>query len=339
MTEPRIRVALIGAGTMANTYHYPSLASFPDVDLVAICDLVEEKARQTAARFGIPADRVYRDYRQMVAEVQPGAVYVLMPPQHLYEPVHHLLEQGCHLFIEKPLALTLTQARMLSYTAEQHGCLTMVGFQRRFIPAMTTLRERVESRGPIHSATVDFLKNTGDLTKPAGFYDGAIDPLTSDGIHAIDTLRWLCGGEVEAVHVEGRRRYVPGPAANAFSALVSFSTGAVGGMQYNTVTGRRIFRAEFHSPNATASVDADRDSLFVADGGEPDIQPSAAFARAVVTPEEELAPRHWLGFWHENRHFIDRVTAGLLPSSHFGDAVKSMELAERILLAARDERG
>ena len=194
----RIRAALIGAGGMANRYHYPSLATFPDLELAAICDLVPEKARGTAERFGIP--RVDTDYRRMLAEVDPEAVWVLMPPQHLYEPVSTALQQGRHVFIEKPLALTTVQARMLAYFAEQRGLQTMVGFQRRHIPAVTDLRRRVEERGPIHYATVSFLKATRDLSAHAGFYDGAIDPLTSDGIHAVDNLRWLCGGEVVDVH-------------------------------------------------------------------------------------------------------------------------------------------
>ncbi len=329
----RVRVALIGGGGMASRYHHPSLASFPDVDLVAACDLIEDKARQTATRFGIPANRVYTDYRKMLAEMQPQAVYVLMPPQHVYEPAANVLKQGCHLFVEKPLALTTNQARMLAYTAGEHNCLTMVGFQRRYIPAATALRQRVEERGAIHFAEVAFLKSSRGLDTPAGFYDGAIDPLTSDGIHAVDNLRWLCGGEVEEVRADARKRYVPGPVGNAFFALVNFSSGAVGTVHYNTVTGRRVFRAEFHGPNATAYVDADRDSFFVADDGEPDVKPSKHFGQQFARPGEEPQPYHWLGFWQESRHFIDCIKSGQQPSSHFADAVKSMELVERILLA------
>jgi len=336
VSESRVRVALIGAGSMANTYHYPSLASFPDVELVAICDLIEEKARATAQRLAIPLERVYTDYKRMLADVEPQAVYVLMPPQHLYEPAQYVLKQGRHLFVEKPPGLTTTQTRMLAYTAGEHNCLTMTGFQRRFIPAVTALRRRVEERGPIHFAEVTFYKSTANLSAPAGFYDGAIDPLTSDGIHAVDNLRWLCGGDVVDVYADVRRRYVSGPIPNAFFALVTFSTGAVGTVHYNAVTGRRIFRAEFHGQNVTASVDADRDSLFVSDSGEPEILPSAEFGRAVLRPGEELRPYHWLGFWHENRHFIDCVKTGRQPSSHFADAVKSMELVEQILRAYRE---
>lgn len=330
----RIRVALVGAGAMATHYHHPSLASLPDVELVAICDLVVDKARQAAERLGIAPNRVYTDLARMLADAQPQAVYALMPPQHLYEPATHVLRAGCHLFVEKPLALTVTQARMLAYTAGERGCLTMVGFQRRFVPAMTALRARVEARGPIQFADVAFLKATRDLGVPAGFYGGAIDPLTSDGIHALDQLRWLCGGEVEDVRSEGRRRYVAGPAPNAFHALVTFSTGAVGVVHYNLATGRRIFRAELHGQNCTAYVDADRESSFVADDDELEARPSREYGRGALRPGEELQPHHWLGFWHESRHFIDCVKAGLQPSSHFADAVKSMELAERILGAA-----
>lgn len=332
MADVPTRVALIGAGVLANRYHYPSLAEMPDVSIEAVCDLVEEKAAQTASRFGIP--RIYTDYRRMLADVEPEAVYVIMPPQHLYEPANTVLTQGRHLFVEKPLALTTTQARMLAYTAGVHGSLTMVGFQRRFIPAVVALRKRVEERGPIHFAAVSFLKSTSDLSIPAGFYDGAIDPLTSDGIHAVDNLRWLCGGEVEEVWADVRRRCIQGPVPNAFFASVRFSSGAVGTVHYNTVTGRRIFRVEFHGPNITAYVDADRESFVVRDDGEPETALSELYPQENRPSSGERRPEHWLGFWNEHRHFIDCIRSGTQPSSHFGDAVKSMELVERILTSS-----
>jgi predicted dehydrogenase len=227
---------------------------------------------------------------------------------------------------------------MLAYTAGEHGCLTMVGFQRRFVPAATVLRERVDAHGPIHFADVSFLKRTSDLSQPAGFYDGAIDAFTSDGIHAVDTLRWLCGGEVEEVSTQVRRREIAGPVPNTYSALVSFSSGAVGTVHYNLLTGRRIFRAEFSGPNVTAYVDADRDSWFVSDNEEPEPVSSQEFGRSALTGDESLQPYHWLGFWHEHRHFIDSIKSGTQPLTNFADAVKSMELVERIMTTGSRQR-
>jgi len=294
MGESRVRVALVGAGVMASRHHYPSLASFKDVELVGISDLIEDKAKTAASRFGIPV--VDTDYRRMLAATEPDAVYVLMPPQILYEPAHHVLTLGHHLFVEKPLALTTYQAKMLAWTAEKHGCLTMTGFQRRFVPTTTALRAPIEERGPIHTVEIAFLKSTADLTVPAGFYDGAIDPFTSDGIHAVDTLRWLCGGDVEEVHGKVRRQDVAGPIPNAYAAIVSFSSGAVGSLHDNLATGRRIFRTEFSAINATAYVDADRESWFVAGDGVPEVVPSREYGKSALGEGEDLEERHWLGF-------------------------------------------
>ena len=318
-----VRVAFIGAGALANRYHYPSVASLPDVEVAAVCDLVPDRAQATAERFGVP--RTYQDYKQMLQEVDPQAVYVIMPPQHLFEPASYVLGQGRHLFVEKPPGLTTMQTAVLAHYAEQRGCLTQTGFQRRHIPAMAALKQRMEERGPIHTVSVSFLKATRHLDRHAGLYDGAIDPLTSDGIHAVDNLRWLAGGEVERVASDARTRYVPGPLANAITAYVSFSTGAVGLLHFSYVTGRRIFRAEIHGQNVTAYVDADRESYLVADDGEPEVFDSRSFGEPLGG-----RPEHWLGFWHEHRHFVDCIKEGRQPSSNFADALKTMELVDRI---------
>lgn len=325
----KIRVALIGAGTMANRYHYPSLATFPDVELAAVCDLVPEKAQETAARFNIPS--VYSDYQKMLEEINPEAVWVLMPPQHLFGPVSHALKQGRHVFIEKPLAFTIWQARLLAYWAQEYNCLTMVGFQRRHIPAITDFKRRVEERSPIHHASVSFLKSSGNYDGPAGHSGGEIDSLWSDGVHAVDNLRWLCGGEVVDVHATVRTRYAPGPMPNEYLALITFSTGAVGILQSSYCTGRRIFRQEFHGRSMTAYVDADADSYLIVDGEQVESRPSKEWAASGGAAGDK--DFHWLGFWHENRHFVDCLQNGTLPTSHFGDALKSMELLERIYQA------
>jgi virulence factor len=331
----RVRVALVGAGSMASRYHHPSLASFEDVDLVGICDLVPAKAERTAERFGI--ERTFSALPEMLEATDPEVVYVLMPPQYLFEPATTVLRQGRHLFIEKPLALTTYQAHVLADLAAKHNALSMVGFQRRHTPAMTDLRARVEARGPIHHATVDFFKSTPHFDRSSGFYDGVIDPLTSDGIHAVDTLRWLCGGEVVDIHASVQRLNVPGPFPNRYLALVSFSSGAVGVLQFTYNTGRRVFRSEFHGRNATAHVDPDNESWIVMDDGQMERKPTRDWGTAGGAMGD--SPEHWLGFWHESRHFIDCVKEGRAPTSHFGDAVKTMALAEHIIDAGERAAG
>jgi hypothetical protein len=90
---------------MANAVHFPSLAAFADVEFAAICDLDAERLRQTADRYGI--DRRYTDYRKMVEEAAPDAVYAIGQPHLMYDVWVWCLQQGQNLYIEKPMGLTL----------------------------------------------------------------------------------------------------------------------------------------------------------------------------------------------------------------------------------------
>ena len=188
-----VTIALIGAGGMANSVHYPSLAECDDVTLVGLCDVVPSKLHATAERFEIA--HTFTDYREMLEKTSPDAVYILMPPQHLFPLVIHCLSQGHHVFIEKPPGVTLHQTQEMARAAEKHGCKTMVGFNRRFIPLLQQVKAKVEAHGSIIQCMATFHKNSPS----ALYYDGIIDVLTCDAIHAVDTLRWLGGGEVKAV--------------------------------------------------------------------------------------------------------------------------------------------
>jgi len=227
----------------------------------------------------------------------------------------------------------VNQIRVLAHYAEVNKSLTMVGFQRRFVPAMTALKARVEERGPIHSVMVANLKSTSDFNRITG--NGALDQLTSDGMHAVDNLRWLAGGDVEWVTSHVDTIYIPGPVANNVMAQVEFSNGVVGQLHYSMVTGGAslqpgataagYFRAEIHGKNITATVDADRLSTIVADSGEQEVFDSKVFGEAAGSE-----PEHWLGFWHQAREFIDCIKESREPSSNFADAVKTWELINQI---------
>jgi virulence factor len=310
-----VRVAVIGAGGMANSVHYPSLASFDDVEIAAACDLDEGRLHATADRYGVRGR--YTDYRRMVAEVAPDAVYAIGQPHHMYDIWTWCLEQGRHLYIEKPLGITMHQARALAHLAERHGCITQVSFQRRACPMVVQLRDACLARGPITHAVCRFYKC--DI-RP---FLGARDHMMDDGVHAIDTLRWMCGGEVTAIHSVTRR--VQTPDINFISALLEFDSGATGLMLNSWTSGRRVFSVEMHAPGICAEAEHEVAGTLFADGD----------TRGVRYDTREAAGSDELfvygGFRAKHREFIDAVRDGRLPSSHFGDAVKTMEVAEKIL--------
>lgn len=314
----KLRVAVIGAGGQANAVHFPSLASFDDVEIAAICDLNTERLNSTAEKYGV-AGR-YTDFRRMAQETTPDAVYAIGDPDILYNVWVWCLERGLNLFVEKPLGLTMHQARTLAHLAQANSCVTQVGFQRRACPLLVQLSDKCRARGPITHAVCEFYK-----CAPAAFL-GARDHMMDDGVHAIDTLRWLCGGEV--VDTQCRTRRVGTPDINFLSALIQFDTGATGILVNSWTSGRRIFRVEMHAPSICAEADPEGTGTLYADGDTAGVTWST---RQAAGSEDAFA---FGGFRAKSREFLDCVRSGGLPGSHFGDAVKTMEVAERILAQA-----
>ena len=312
----KINIALIGAGGMANGVHYPSLRDCEDVNLVGLCDLVPSKLQATAEKFEI--DQTFSDYREMLEKTSPDAVYVLMPPQHLYPLVIHSLSQGLHVFIEKPPGVTIHQTKEMARAAEKNDCKTMVGFNRRFIPLLQKVKATIEARGPMIQCMSTFHKNTPN----ALYYDGVIDVLTCDAIHAVDALRWLGGGEVKAVASDINSFY--SERENSFNALVKFTSGASGYLCTNWAVGGRIHIFEMHARAISAYINPDA-------GGRAVIHTPEGTTE--ITTEEAAGSNETYktyGFYGENRHFVDCIQQDQQPLTCFEDAVKTMELVTTI---------
>lgn len=308
-----VRVAVIGAGQMANLVHYPSLSSLPDVEIVGICDLSPERLRATGERWGITA--LFDDWSAMLDETRPDAVYVIGPPELMFGIWCDCLTRGLDLFVEKPLGLTVHQARTLARLADENNCITQVGFQRRSSPLLERMVGRVRERGEVVHAVCRFYKN--DPTPMVSARDRMMD----DGVHVIDTLRHLCGGEVVAVSDVTRRVIVD--EINLVAATLEFDTGAVGVMITNWTSGRRTFGVEIHGPGIMAEGDLEVGAtIWDADGREE-------LDAGEVAGSPDLYVRG--GFLAKSAEFIEAVRSRRLPSSHFGDAMKTMTVAETIL--------
>jgi virulence factor len=312
------RVAMVGAGAMANQVHYPSLASFPDVEIAAICDLNAERLRKTADKYGV--EKRYSDYQQMIEQVAPDAVYVIGNPDQMYPLWMWCLDHGLNLYIEKPMGITIHQARSLAYAAEKKGCITQVSFQRRTCPIAVKLREECLKRGPIVHAVCEFYKC---LITP---YLQPGDRVVDDGIHAVDTVRWMCGGEV--VRIRSLVKRVQVPDTNFAAALLEFDSGATGMVVTSWSSGSRTFRVEMHAPRVRVDVELEGRGYLYADGDTKGVE--------YDTQEVAGSDQIWVygGFQAKNREFIDCVRTGKQPGSNFSDAVKTMEVVERILATA-----
>ena len=317
-SKKKVRVAFIGAGGRASRVHYPSLADIPDAEIVAVSELDEARMQRVAEKYGIKGR--YTNYVEMIEKEKPDAVYAIMSPVHLYDTAATVMEMGCNLFVEKPPALTSEQTRQMAILARKHKVLTGVTFQRRFAPVIRRGRELCEKRGGVHTAIATFYKN---WVGKAPYGRGSMDILSVDGVHAVDTLRYLCGGEVESVGSDVRREGAEH--YNIHLALVKFSSGATGVLLTNWRTGRRFFTVEIHGPGISCFGDPEEGGKVYADDRLEPVEELDPFAMC-GSPEEHRA----YGPYDTSLHFIDCIRKGRQPDTNFEDATKTMELVDAV---------
>ena len=322
-----VRIAMIGAGRMANNVHYPSLASFDDAKIAAICDLSPEALNATADKYGVSGR--YSDYRKMVSEVAPDGVYVIGQPHQMYDIWAWCLKEGINLYIEKPMGLTWHQAQMLAHLAEQKRLITQVSHQRRTSPLLHALRDKLIASGPIVHAVCEFYKHGPSP------YTGARDHMMDDTVHAIDTVRWMCGGGqgsqsgAEVIGIESECKRIGTPDINWIGATLHFSNGATGFLINSWSSGRRIFRIQMHATGINAEGDQES-KAYLYEGGKTD---GAEYDAKQVAGSSDVYV--YGGFQAKNREFVQSLKTGQdVTSSPFRDAVKTMEVAEKILAKA-----
>lgn len=194
----RLRVGFVGCGGQATGNIYPHIASSPDMELVACCDLVEEKAKRNAERFGATA--WYLDYEKMLDNEEVDAVFIVGHPHMHTELGIACLEKGYHVFTEKPTATNLTDAKRLAEIAERTGKSTQVGHMLPHGPATKIAEEVIASEAfgnPI------FLESKYFVPGPRG-------PMPSWDAPTLDWAYML----VQAVHPVNWAMYMMGDIAS-----------------------------------------------------------------------------------------------------------------------------
>ncbi|PYO68391.1 MAG: hypothetical protein DMD69_06755 [Gemmatimonadetes bacterium] len=125
-----VRVAVVGAGAIAQVAHLPVLRKLPGVEVAAICDNDVSKAQALAARFEVRD--AFDDIEEVLRYGHADAI-AICTPNHLHE-IHVVaaLAAGCHVLCERPLALTVAGVERVLQASEKYGKRVMVGMNHRF---------------------------------------------------------------------------------------------------------------------------------------------------------------------------------------------------------------
>ncbi|MRX73888.1 gfo/Idh/MocA family oxidoreductase [Bacillus lacus] len=201
----KIRIGVIGCGSIAKHRHLPEYAANNEVEIVALCDKVEERAAELAKEYGA---RSYKDYEELLKSDDIDAVSVCTP-NYLHAPISiAALAAGKHVLCEKPMAISEEEAQQMITAAENNNRKLMIAHNQRFVPSHVRAREIIESgeAGKIYSFRTSFGhggpegwsadgKDSWFFKKEQAFI-GAMGDL---GVHKTDLLRYLLGEEFTEV--------------------------------------------------------------------------------------------------------------------------------------------
>ena len=154
----RVRLGVIGLGTVAQVVHLPLLATLRDrFKVTAVCDLSDQLAAQVGERFGLGAAARYRSVAELLDGGRVDAVLVLSSGSH-GEVAGAALGRGVPVFCEKPLAYTLAEADELARLSERTGAPLQLGYMKLYDPAVRrAARELATIQGTVRSVEVTVL--------------------------------------------------------------------------------------------------------------------------------------------------------------------------------------
>jgi len=190
-----LRVGIIGCGGIAGGKHLPALAKLSQVKMVAFCDIIEERAANHAAKYGVTDAKVYKDYRKLLDAEKLDVVHVLTPNISHAEITVAALESGCHVMCEKPMAKTSEGARKMAEAAKRTGKKLNIGYQNRYRADSQYLKRYCESGGlgEIYFAKAHALRRRAVPTWGVFLDEEAQGggPLIDIGTHSLDLTLWM----------------------------------------------------------------------------------------------------------------------------------------------------
>src|SRR5579871_3153241 len=190
-----VKVGIVGCGGIANGKHMPSLAKLDNVQMVAFCDIVVDRAEKAAKEYGTKGAKVYDNYNKLLDEKGIDVVHVCTPNISHAEITIAALESGKHVMCEKPMAKTAQDARLMVEAAKKSGKKLTIGYQSRHRADSQYLYQAVRrgDLGEIYYAKAHAIRRRAvptwgvflDEEKQGG------GPLIDIGTHALDLTLWL----------------------------------------------------------------------------------------------------------------------------------------------------
>ncbi len=193
--EKKIKVGIIGCGGIANGKHMPSLKSIDYVEMVAFCDIIEERAVKAAKEYGVEDAKVYVDYKELLKDESIEVIHVCTPNRsHSFISID-AMRAGKHVMCEKPMAINSKEALAMLEASKETGKKLTIGYQSRFRKDSQYLKACCDNGelgeiyyGKAHAVRRRAVPTWGVFLNE---YEQGGGPLIDIGTHALDLTLWM----------------------------------------------------------------------------------------------------------------------------------------------------
>lgn len=234
----KLKFAILGCGRISYKHVEALINNYEDAELVAVCDLVEERAvdrkKQYEDKFQQANVKVYTDYIKMLEEENIDVVTIATESGYHAKHALDCLAYDTHVLVEKPMAMTLEDADRVIAFAKEKNKKICVSHQNRFNPPIQKLRRAIEEGrfGRIINGTARILWTRDDNYYKQAPWRGTKEldggTLMNQCIHNIDLLQWMMGSEIERIYCE-RDTFLRDIEMEDFGAiLIRFKNGSIG---------------------------------------------------------------------------------------------------------------
>jgi len=198
----KLNVAVVGCGIFGQV-NADAYAGYHECDLIAVCDLNEQRAKKLADKHGC---EYTTDVDQIASDSRIRAVGVATPDFAHRDVCVKLARAGKHIMVEKPLATSVADAEAIVDAVKKAGVVCMVDFHNRYSPALTAIKNRLTS-GEIGSPQMMFVRLSDRLEVAAKWFDWSArsGPEWFLGSHIVDLACWMFDDWPVRVFADGRK--------------------------------------------------------------------------------------------------------------------------------------
>lgn len=326
-----LKTGVIGVGSMGRN-HARVDWELPDVRLVGVADQNETVVTAIAERYNT---RAYTDYRRMLDEEQPDAVTIAVPTSCHLEIALEVIARGIQLLIEKPIAFSTEEARIIIEAARKANVKLMVGHIERFNPAVIALKKHLIANELGHVFQID-ARRQGPLPERVNDVGVVVDL----AVHDLDIMRYITKAEITRVYAETEHG-IHSQKEDLLSGVLRFSDGTIGTLMINWITPTKI--REFYVTGECGMFKVDyltQDLYFFenakANGGEWETLRVLRGVSEGKMVRYSIEKREPLRVEHES--FLAAVRNEIPITVSGEDGLRALELAQAIVVSGFEHR-